>query len=363
MGRAAHIRFDWQALSNNLSVVKTYAPHSKILAMVKANAYGHGLGIVAEQLTEQVDGFGVACIEEALRLRDQGIVNPIFLMEGFFHHQELPLVERHNLTLVIHNHQQVEHLASYNFKSPVEVWVKLDTGMNRLGFDAHQAPILLEKINKIKTLQLSGVMTHFGDAFQTHKDTTLMQLKRFEEVVNAYSMAKSLANSAAIVAWPNTHYDWVRPGIMLYGISPIDGVPASKLGLKPVMSFYSEVISTKPCAKGEKVGYGGTWQASSDTQLAVIACGYGDGYPRHAKNGTPVLIQGIEAPLVGRVSMDMLCVDVGHIPDVCIGDEVELWGPNLPIERIAEASDTIGYELVCQITDRVRPQDVGPRTC
>lgn len=343
------------ALQHNLRQIKQQAPQAKILAMVKANAYGHGLVFVAKAL-EEADAFGVASLDEALTLRQAGISQDIVLMEGIFHPPELRLVDQKKLTLVVHHWEQVEALLNFRDKlqRSFPVWLKINTGMNRLGLSASDYAKAYTLLSEEPRIKIIGHMTHFAQADEKENASTLKQLHTFDEIVGERAGLKSLANSAGILAWPKTHADWVRPGLILYGASPFQNAQASDYKLVPAMSLQSEIIAIRELGPGEKVGYGGTWRNDKERALiGIVAIGYGDGYPWHAKNGTPVLVNGKRVPLVGRVSMDMLAVDLTSLHNVKVGDLVVLWGPDLPVEEVATHAQTIPYELFCRLTERV----------
>ncbi len=357
--RRAYAEVSQQALRHNYQVVKSLAPKSKVLAMIKANAYGHGLLDVAHAFKE-ADAFGVACMDEALTLRQSGVTNPIVLMEGFSHTDELDFLQDCQLTTVIHNFAQIEALRIASSYHPIPVWIKVNTGMNRLGFHPDDFLNAYQQIKNIPAVKLQGVMTHFPKADDTACDMTQNQINQFNTMLAELSgeagitkLEKSLANSAGIIAWPDSHQDWVRPGLMLYGASPILNKTSKSLGLLPAMQLFAEVIAIQSVEPGQTVGYGGSWQAAKQTKVAVVSIGYGDGYPWHAQTGTPVLINEQVCTTIGRPSMDMLTVDVSHLDDIAIGDRVKLWGQNLPIEDIAQSSKTISYELFCRLTERV----------
>jgi alanine racemase len=348
------------ALQHNLRQIKQAAPKTKILAMVKANAYGHGLVFAAKAL-EEADAFGVASLDEALTLRQAGIKQAIMLMEGIFHPPELALVQQQNLILVVHHWEQVEALVHFKgeIKRPFKVWLKINTGMNRLGLTPSIFGQAYDLLKEKSTIEIVGFMTHFAEADDKENDATLRQLQRFEECVGNRPGQRSLANSAAILAWPQTHAQWIRPGLILYGASPFSELKASHHQLIPAMSLQSEIIAIRELQPGEKVGYGGTWQNNKErTIIGIVAIGYGDGYPWHAKTGTPVLVNGKRVQTVGRVSMDMLAVDLTALPQVKVGDSVVLWGPGLPVEEVAAHASTIPYELFCRLTERVMVQYV-----
>ncbi len=347
---------DMQALANNYQVIKECAPNSKVLAVLKANAYGHGLERIAKALP-QADAFGVARIGEAILLREAGITQPIVLLEGFFSIDELTLIVKHNLDTVIHNTFQLDAITQQLLTESIKVWLKIDTGMHRLGIDPDDFHYFFNTLKASDNVQPSIVlMSHLGCADDTSNGITDTQTALFNQLNNEEVVERSLANSAGIFAWPNTHYNWVRPGLMLYGVSPM--LPEAKTGkfqenIAPVMTLKSSLIAIRKIKAGETVGYGGTWQSNLPTTIGVIAIGYGDGYPRHAENGTPVLVNGKIVPLVGRVSMDMITVDLGNDSTDKVGDEVTLWGSQLPVENVAKHATTIPYELLCNISRRV----------
>lgn len=353
MSRRPQAVIDLDALAHNFNIVRQLAPTSKVLAVLKANAYGHGMAQVAAAL-KHADALGVARIDEALALRAKGIVKPIVLLEGFFHADELEQVVASNLQVVIHHREQVQALLTARLDTPVRVWLKIDSGMHRLGIypaefgELHQA--LLHSPNVLQPVRL---MSHFASSDELDNPATMLQQQLFERIVAGVDAEQSLANSAAILNWPQSHKQWIRPGLMLYGISPIAHCHGAMHQLKPVMTLSSSVIAVRQVKTGDAVGYGGSWQAPCDTTLAVVAMGYGDGYPRAAGNKAHVLIKGKRFPVVGRVSMDMLTVDISNEP-VMVGDTVMLWGPELPVEQLAQQVDTIPYELVCNITSRVQ---------
>jgi alanine racemase len=354
MSRPAHITIDLSALRHNLTQVKLLAPQSSIMAMVKSNAYGHGLERVALAMPE-VGAFGVASLEEGLHLREAGVKNPIILMEGLFDVAELHNALTHDFSLVVHHQEQVEMLEKHKISKPFPVWLKVNTGMNRLGFDPQAVQAVYKRLMCCPAVAKPiGLMTHFAEADSSEKASTLQQIEIFNATTQHLSGPKSLANSAGIIAWPGAHADWVRPGIMLYGASPFDKHRGVEHHLQPVMTLGSELIAIHQAAKGSRVGYGGTWTCPEDMRIGVVGIGYGDGYPRHVQNGAPVLVNGRHCPLIGRVSMDMLTVDLRTQPEAKVGDPVLLWGPGLPVEVVAEYSETTAYELLTRITQRVR---------
>lgn len=356
--RDCWITLDAEALAHNVSLLRELMPAAKLLAMVKADAYGHGMAPVAAFLTDYVDGFGVACLSEAQALRAQGIKGTITIMEGVFSADELAQARALYLTPVIHSPEQVALLEADDASGPLAIWLKVNTGMNRLGFRPTQALMAWRRIGACAGVHRLGLMTHFASADEPVLANTDQQMGRFRALQQALSqeqgrpVAGSLANSAGVLAWPESADAWMRPGIALYGSSPFADRSAAELGLRPVMTLHARVISVFTVPAGERVGYGASWQAPRSTRIAVVSIGYGDGYPRHAPTGTPVLICGRRYELVGRVSMDMITVKVDDA--VCVGDAVVLWGEDLPADDIAAAAGTISYELFCRLTARVR---------
>lgn len=354
-GRPTQAIINLAALRHNVTRVKYYAPASKILAIVKANGYGHGSVNVAQAIADTVHGFGVACLAEALTLRQAGIKQRILILEGFFKPQELPLIAAQELDIVVHNFEQIAALNSIRLARPVLVWLKVDTGMHRLGFSLEQIEEALRALSGNPNIcEPIHWMTHFSDADNLSSSKTTIQIQRFQRLFQADSVGlKTLANSAGIVAWPDSHADYVRPGLMLYGVSPLLHKRAAEFELKPVMTLRTELIAINEVKAGETIGYGSTWTAPTDMRVGIAAIGYGDGYPLHAKSGTPVLLNGQRTQLVGRVSMDMLAVDLRSQPKAKIADPIILWGEGLPIEEIATWADTIPYELFCSVSRRV----------
>lgn len=344
---------DLAALQHNFDRVRQLAPASKILAVLKANAYGHGMLKVAQAL-KQADALGVARLDEALALRAGGIAKPIVLLEGFFHADELAQIVASNLQVVIHHREQAEALLAAELDAPVKVWLKIDSGMHRLGIYPHDFADLYQRLTLSPNVQLPlRLMSHFASSDELQNPATTEQLQLFNQVTQGFAGEQSLANSAAVLHWPDSLRDWVRPGLMLYGVSPMSGQTGAEHGLLPVMTLSSSVIAVRAVNAGDAVGYGGSWLAPQATRLAVVAMGYGDGYPRAAGNNAVVLINNKRFPVVGRVSMDMITVDIGREP-VALGDQVMLWGEALPVEQLAACVDTIPYELLCNITSRVQ---------
>ena len=347
------------ACQHNLSTAKQAAPDSKCIAIIKANAYGHGIVQIAKALID-ADAFGVARIEEATELRESGITTPILLLEGFSSQEELDLICEYNFDCVIHNEEQIL-LLEQSQSEPIKVVIKIDSGMHRLGFNLDEVDNAIQRLDHcLQVKKPFMLMTHLANADNKQDDTTVKQIDAFYGSIESLSENDtSVANSAGILGWPQSHSSYNRPGIMLYGVSPFMNSSAEMHNLKPVMTLSSKIISIKSVKKGEAIGYGGTYVCDKDMLVGIVAIGYGDGYPRHAKSGTPILVKGKRCPLLGRVSMDMICIDLSEITngnddrDVNVNDEVILWGNGLPIEEIAECSGTIGYELLCGVTKRV----------
>lgn len=343
-------QIDTAALQHNVQQIKKLAPHSKIIAMIKANAYGHGSLLVARALP-QVEALAVSHIEEALELRRAGIQQPILLMSSYLNTEQLQIASHENLQWIIHDAWQINLLQNTPLKKPLQVWLKLDTGMHRLGFPSEKAEAAWTALQQCPQVKKPfSVMTHFSCADETNKDTTLQQIKLFEQLTQTWPGERSLANSAGILAWPQSHADWVRPGIMLYGISPFADKTAAELGLKPVMRLKAPLLAIHDLKAGDSIGYGATYTCAEDMRVGVIGVGYGDGYPRCAPVGTPIYLEGHHVPLIGRVSMDMITVDLRALPHAKIGTEAILWGPELPIETIAQKTGVFVYELACKVS-------------
>jgi alanine racemase len=345
---------DTAALRHNLGRVRNLAPRSKVMAVIKANAYGHGLIATARAL-EAADSFAVARVDEGITLRSAGIQKRTVLLEGVFDRAQLEAAAGAGFELVVHTVEQIDLLREAGAGEPFNVWLKLDSGMNRLGFkgkDFAAARSGLSALPRVKSP--INLFTHLACADDPELPATNEQLGRFAEATHSLPGERSIANSAAMMSFPQAQADWVRPGLLLYGVSPFGGSIGADFGLKPAMTLHSHVIAIKELVAGERVGYGGNWSASRPTRLAVAAVGYGDGYPRSLGSGSPVLVNGRRAPLAGRVSMDMIGIDVTDLPQKPrLGDPVILWGTGLPVEEIAVWADTIPYELLCGISQRV----------
>lgn len=351
--QAATVVVNRRALRHNLQRLRELAPASRLVAVVKANAYGHGLLETARTLPD-ADAFGVARLEEALRLREGGITHPILLLEGFFSADELPQVAALHLDTVVHSVEQLNALETAELAQPVTVWMKLDTGMHRLGVHPEEAEAFYQRLTQCKNVrQPVNIVSHFARADEPDCGVTERQLDLFTAFSEGKPGMRSIAASGGTLLWPQAHFDWVRPGIILYGVSPLDRRPwGEDFGFQPAMTLTSSLIAVREHKAGEAVGYGGTWISERDTRLGVVAMGYGDGYPRSAPSGTPVLVNGREVPIVGRVAMDMICIDLGPESQDHVGDSVVFWGEGLPVERIAEITGISGYELITRLTSR-----------
>jgi alanine racemase len=342
---------DRAALKHNLAIVRRHAPRSRVLAVVKANAYGHGLMRAAAALSE-ADGFALLELEDAVRLREAGYRQRIVLLEGFFEPGELPVLLKHGLATVVHNMEQVAALDALPGGGKLDVLLKANTGMNRLGLAGAEYSGAFDRLRRNARVGSVTLLTHFADADDARGVD--WQLERLRRLPGYGSLPCSLANSAAILRYPETHGDWVRPGIMLYGGSPFPEGAGSEAGLKPVMTLESRIIAVQELEPGDAVGYGGAFRAERGMRVGVVACGYADGYPRHAPTGTPIMVAGRMTRTLGRVSMDMLCADLTELPGAGVGSRVVLWGEGAPVERVAEAAGTVGYQLLCALAPRVR---------
>lgn len=344
---------DTHALRHNLRTIRERARGARVMAVVKANAYGHGLVPTSLALAE-ADAFAVARLEEGLALRAAGVTQPIVLLEGVFAREQLLEAARHGFDLVVHDPLQIELLEEFGGSNRFLLWIKIDTGMNRLGFRPEEFPAALERIRRLQPPPLEvRLLTHLARADERDDVMTRDQLKRFRSAVGQLGFATSIANSAGLFGSVPLGCDWVRPGLALYGGSPFAGRCGLDLGLQPVMSLETCVIATRRVIQGETVGYGGSWRAPRDSSIAIIAAGYGDGVARNLPAGTPVLVDGRRAPVAGRVSMDMIAVDITDLEGIYVGTRVVLWGNGLPVEEIARHAGTIPYELLCGVSQRV----------
>lgn len=352
MSRPTRALVHLDALRHNLARTRETAPGARVMVALKANAYGHGLRRVAGTLLE-ADAFAVATVEEAQALRRAGVRHPVVLLEGIFSARDLQLARELDLELVVHHRFQVEALEADRGRA-LRVWLKIDSGMHRLGVAPEEAAELRQRLMRCPQVKKPvALMSHLACAEVRDSPFTGSQRRRFDELTAGWEGERSLANSAGVLLWPETHYDWVRVGGMIYGVLTIPGESGADHGLRPAMTLESRLISVNRLGKGDRVGYGSTWTAPETMPVGVAAIGYGDGYPRHARSGAPVAVNDVETATLGRVSMDMVSVDLRPVPDARVGDRVVLWGENVPAERVAEAAGTIGYELTSGLTSRV----------
>jgi alanine racemase len=352
MTRPVRARINLPALQHNFERVRQCAPGSRIMAVVKAHAYGHGLINVARSLPE-ADAFGVVSMDEAISLREAGFNRRIVMLEGLYAADETGLAGGYDVDVVIHTAEQIGFLEQARSGRPLDVWLKIDTGMHRLGFDPAVVPAVVERLRRIARVADIRFLSHFCCADEVNDARTLRQHRLFLQTLEGLAGERSLANSAAVLAWPDTHLDWVRPGVMLYGSSPLQHTSAVDLGLQSVMTLGTQLIAVTQRRQGDTVGYGAAWECPEAMPVGIAAIGYGDGYPRHAPCGTPVLVNGKRAALAGRVSMDMIGIDLRGHPEARVGDPVTLWGEGLPVDEVATAAGTISYELFCGVSSRV----------
>lgn len=347
----AHI--DLSAIRHNYQLAKRCAPGREAFAVVKANAYGHGVREVVTSLHGEADGFAVASLEEAAEVRALHGSARILLLEGCFEPSEYQIASQLRLDVAVQGEEQASALLAATLPAPLNVWFKLDSGMHRLGFSAEALRVAFPRLRAAPQVAELNLMSHFACADLRGHSLNEDQLECFLGLLDLDFDRRSLANSAAVLTIPAAHMDWIRPGIMLYGASPFADLGAAELGLRPAMSLRAQLIAVREVAAGESVGYGASWIAERPARIGTVSCGYADGYPRHAPSGTPVLVNGQRVPLAGRVSMDMLAVDLTDLPAAAVGDEVELWGARLPIDEVAAHAGTIGYELLTKVTARV----------
>ncbi len=350
MPRPVEAIIDLQALRNNVAVAKRHAGNAKVFAVVKANGYGHGLERILPALGA-ADGLAVVEFDLALRIRGCEISKPVLLLEGFFDEKELISASKHGLHVVLHQLAQIDILLGAKLPQPLSVYLKINTGMNRLGIVPDKIAELHARLTSCENVGEIVLMTHFADA--DGERGVDWQLQPLTKLVESLGTKVCAANSAALLRYPQSHGDWVRPGIMLYGASPFEDVTAAKLGLRPVMTMRSRLIDVQHLQPGDCVGYGCTFTADKPMRIGVVAAGYGDGYPRHAPTGTPVLVEGQRVGTIGRVSMDSLCIDITDLPDAGVGSQVTLWGEGLPVEEVAASAGTVSYELLTKVTARV----------
>lgn len=353
MARPTTAHIDLSAIRQNYQLAKGLAPDSSALAVIKADAYGHGAIRVAHALEAEADGFAVAAIEEAIELREAGISKPILLLEGFFNADELPLINEHALSCVVHTTDQIQALEAYTARAQFDIWVKIDIGMHRLGLPPSQSKKTFARLGALKNVRNITLMGHFSCADDLAASTTIEQRRLFERVSGSTQFATSLSNSAAILGWPTVNSDWIRPGLMLYGATPYEAPQQNADQLIPAMTLKSAIIAVRTISAGESVGYGASWTADRPTRVGTVAIGYADGYPRQMRSGAPVLVGGIATRLIGRVSMDMITVDLTDIPAANIGTPVELFGRQLLASALAPWAGTIPYTLFTGITRRV----------
>jgi alanine racemase len=359
MPRPLHAIIHLEAMQHNLARARACAPTARVWAVVKANAYGHGLERGMRGFV-QADGLALIETENALRLRELGWVKPILLLEGIFDAADVPLLAEHNINSAVHCIEQIKMLEYTQLYRPIDVHLKMNTGMNRLGFRPDEYSAAYKRLRAIPGIRNITLMTHFANAdeLQNPRLSITEQVRRFREGANGLEGQRSLSNSGGVLHQAalskELHNDWVRPGVMLYGGTPGGGVTAKEYGLLPTMTLKSEIIGIQQLRQGDTVGYGSRFEAPGPMLVGVVACGYADGYPRHAEHGTPVLVDGVKTRLVGRVSMDMMTVDLTPVANARIGSKVTLWGDGLPIDEVANSAGTIGYELMCALAPRVR---------
>lgn len=356
----AHI--DLAAMRHNLAAARVRAAGRKVWAVVKANAYGHGIEHAVRGF-EQADGLALIDLNEAHRARAAGWARPILLLEGIFVPRDVSSCRELGLTAVVHHEDQLRMLETATAGAAVDVYIKLNTGMNRLGFAPEELPRVLERLANAPAARVAGLSMHFANSDRADPDAGPVamndQLRRFEAACHGVDVVRCLSNSAALFLHPPIDEAWVRPGIALYGATPDSAHAATQLGLRPAMILSTRLIGVRTLHSGEAVGYGSRFVAQRATRIGVVACGYADGYPRHAPDGTPVVVAGIRVPMAGRVSMDMITVDLEAAPQADVGSPVELWGSQVPIDEVANASGTVGYELMCALAPRVAMEAVN----
>lgn len=351
MSRPILAQLDLQALKDNLQIVRRAAPGSRVWSVVKANAYGHGIDRIWSALGA-TDGFALLNLEEAILLRERGWKGPILLLEGFFHAQDLPLLDKYRLTTSVHSNWQIKAIQDAKLHAPLDIYLKVNSGMNRLGFQPERVHTVWQQLRALKNVGEMTLMAHFADAEKP--DGIADAMVRIEQAAEGLDCPRSLSNSAATLWHPEAHYNWVRPGIVLYGASPSgQWQDIANSGLKPVMTLRSEIIGVQTLKAGDTVGYGSRNRSAGEQRIGIVAGGYADGYPRIAPSGTPVWVDGVRTGTVGTVSMDMLAIDLTPCPQAGIGSPVELWGNEVKIDDVAAAAGTVGYELMCALASRV----------
>ena len=351
--RPAHAIIDLAAIRHNYRVAKTHAPKARAIAIIKANGYGHGAVEVGKTLSPIADGFGVACIEEALELRESGITNPMLLLEGIFDPEELPLVDKYRFSIAVATQRQLQWILESRLQQPIDVFLKIDSGMHRLGIEPEAAAEAFAKLRACPKVKNVVLMTHFASADEPELPTTNRQFERFQKAIEGIDAPSTLSNSAGTLVHSSTHQQFVRPGIMLYGATPLGHTHRTDQLLKPAMSLRSAIFSIRDLGAGEAIGYAGRFVTDRPTRVGVVAMGYADGYPRHAVDGTPVSIDGHRSRIIGKVSMDMLTVDLTDLPHIKEGAPVELWGNDVKANEVADHCDTISYTLFTGVTRRV----------
>ena len=350
MARPIYAQVSLPALRANVARARELAPNTQLIAVVKANAYGHGLLRVLPALSE-ADGLALVELDAAIALRAEHYVRRILLIEGFFEPGELPEIAARRLAVVVHNEDQVRMLEHAKLERPLEVFVKINSGMNRLGMPPTHVAGVIDRLNHCESVAVLRLMTHLARADE--QNGIADALATFNAACRGLTYPRSIANSAGVVRHAEVGGEIVRPGIMLYGATPFPRETAASIGVEPVMTLRSEIIATQSLRPNESVGYGGTYTATRPQRIGVVACGYADGYPRSAPNGTPILVCGKKARLAGRVSMDLITVDLSDVPEATVGSPVVLWGRGLPVDDIAHAASTVGYELLCAVAPRV----------
>lgn len=346
--RPARALINLQALRHNYQLARKLCA-DKALAVVKADAYGHGAVACAQALHDIVDGFAVSCLEEALELRAAGVTLPIVLLEGFFAKDELTQIVENNLWCVVHTEWQLEAIEQAVLAEPLTVWLKMDSGMHRVGFAPDEYQSVWQRLQASVNVNSIVLMTHFARADELDSAGTQQQLQVFKQATAGIQAPISVCNSPALLAWPEICSDWSRPGIILYGSQPVAGQRIGAEQFQPVMTLESKIIAVRELAAGEPVGYGASFTASQPMRVGIVAMGYADGYPRHAPSGTPVMVDDSITQLIGRVSMDMLAVDLTELADAVVGSRVELWGNGVSIDQVATCAGTISYELLCNV--------------
>lgn len=351
MSRPVLAQLNLQALKDNLQIVRRAAPGARVWSVVKANAYGHGIDRIWSALSA-TDGFALLNLEEAILLRERGWKGPILLLEGFFHADDLPLLDKYRLTTSVHSNWQIKAIQDAKLHAPLDIYLKVNSGMNRLGFQPERVHTVWQQLRALKNVGEMTLMAHFADAEKP--DGIADAMVRIEQAAEGLDCPRSLSNSAATLWHPQAHFNWVRPGIVLYGASPSgQWQDIANSGLKPVMTLRSEIIGVQTLKAGDSVGYGSRYRAKGELRIGIVAGGYADGYPRIAPTGTPVWVDGVRTGTVGTVSMDMLAVDLTPCPQAGIGSPVELWGNEIKIDDVAAAAGTVGYELMCALAPRV----------